>query len=97
MRAFRELADAPESVDVEMPRLTEAAATIADDACDWAAQCNANFNPASVDDGVTRYIVISDIDGISPVFFIRESANQYAKVAYGSVFLLVAAEEDDRG
>jgi hypothetical protein len=49
------------------------------------------------DDGITQYVVISDIDGgaYGP-FFTRVKAFEYAEVVDGSVFLLVAAEDHER-
>lgn len=49
-RAFKELADFPESVDAAMDSLVDAAATIADVACDWAASDNAAFTPSGAVD-----------------------------------------------
>jgi hypothetical protein len=40
------------------------------------------------------FIVIGDIDGVSDLFFDRDRAEQYAKVAEGSVFRLVRVEEE---
>jgi hypothetical protein len=44
---FLELADFPLGIGEAMAELSDAAATIADDARDWAAEDNAAFNPTS--------------------------------------------------
>src|SRR5262249_43925792 len=94
-KAFDALADFPESVDEAIVPLDNAATTLAQDTRDWAAECNADFNPASVDDGATQFVVISDVDrGAYVPFFPRERAFEYAEAVDGSVFLCVAAAEE---
>jgi len=41
-----ELADSPTSIGEAMVQLSAAAATIANDACDWAASGDSDFNPS---------------------------------------------------
>jgi len=52
-------------------------------------------HPARVHDDEDMYIVVSDIDGVSDLFFDRDRADQYAAVADGTVFKLVRVEEGD--
>jgi hypothetical protein len=47
-----------------------------------------------ITDETAMYIVISDMDGISDLFFDHRRAAEYAEVAEGSVFRLV---RDDKG
>ena len=112
-RAFGELADYPDSISAAMAQLSGAAATIARDARDWAAETNAEYalydaceemyreqhareqSAPGAEDGVTQYVVISDMDqGAYGPFFKRENAFEYAEVVDGSVFLCVAAAEN---
>jgi hypothetical protein len=49
---------------------------------------------AQTNDDEVMFIVISDIDGVSDLFFNRDRAEQYAEVADGTVFRLVRIEEE---
>jgi hypothetical protein len=94
--AFDALADFPESVDEAMVPLGNAAATIADVACDWAALSNAKFNPNDADDGVSQFIVISAMDnGIYGPFHTHATALEFAEDTDGSVFRLLEADGGD--
>jgi hypothetical protein len=48
-----------------------------------------------IDDETTMFIVISDMDGVSDLFFERHRAGQYAQVAGGTVYRLL--EDDEEG
>jgi hypothetical protein len=91
--AFDALTDFPESVDEAIVPLGNAATTLAQDTRDWAAECNADFNPSSVDDA--QYVVIGDDGCAYGPYLSRATAIGVAEACDGSIFEI--SEANRRG